>query len=55
MLKMKLKCNDWLNQVLSLLKTRWDNDVNDRIGLVYAEIKTQLSVPIWLSEVCDEN
>ena len=27
-------------------KTKWDNRMIDRIGLVYAEIETQLSIPI---------
>ena len=36
-------------------KTKQDNDVNDSIDLVYAKIKTQLSLPIWLDAVYDEN
>ena len=55
MLKMKLSYSDWLNQVWSMSKTKQDNDVNDSIDLVYAKIKTQLSLPIWLDAVCDEN
>lgn len=30
-----------------------DNDVTDLIDLVYIEIETKLSGPIWLSVVCD--
>ena len=55
MLKMKLSYSDWLNQVWSMSKTKQDNDVNDSIDLVYAKIKTQLSLPIWLDAVYDEN
>ena len=35
------------NLVQSVMKTIWDND--------YAEIKTELSRPIWPSALCDEN
>ena len=36
-------------------KTKQDNDMTDRIGLVYAEIKTQILIPILLGTICDEN
>lgn len=29
--------------------------MTDHIGLVYAEIKTKLSGPIWSIVICDEN
>ena len=32
--------------VLSMMKTRQDNDVNDCIGAIYVEIETKLSWPI---------
>ena len=32
-----------------------DLDMSDHIGLVYAEIETELSRPIWPSAVYDEN
>ena len=37
------------------MKTKQDNDVTDRIRLVYVENKTKLLGPIWLGVVCDEN
>ena len=37
------------------MKTRQNNDMIDCIGLVYAEIETQLVGPIWPSAVYDEN
>ena len=36
-------------------ETRQDNDVTDRTGLVYVETEIELSVPIWVGVVCDEN
>ena len=43
------------NRVLFFAKTKQDNDVTDCIGLVYSEIETELSRPIWLGVVYDEN
>ena len=37
------------------MKTIEDNDVTDRVGLVNAKTKTELSRPIWPSAICDEN
>lgn len=37
------------------MKTIEDNDVTDRVGLVNAKTKTELSEPIWPSAICDEN
>ena len=37
------------------MKTAQDNDVINRIGLVYSEIKTQLPETIWSGGVYDEN
>ena len=36
-------------------KSREDNDRNDRIGLVYIKIEIELSRPMWLGAICDEN
>ena len=36
-------------------KTKEDNDMIDRIDLVYVEIETELRGAIWLSTVCEEN
>ena len=55
MLEKKLSKCDWLDCVYSVPKTRQDNDVADRIDLVYAKIETELLGPIWLGAVCDEN
>ena len=53
--KMKLSCYDQSNRVPSMTKIWQDNDVTNRIGLVYAEIEFELSRPIWLFKVYDEN
>ena len=39
---MKLSCHDISNHVPYVTKTIQDNDVADRIGLVYAEIEIKL-------------
>lgn len=44
--KMKLSCHGRSGWVRSVMKTRLENDVIDRIGLVYVEIKIELSGPI---------
>lgn len=36
-------------------KTKQENDMADHIGLVYVEIETQLSIPMWLGAIYDEN
>ena len=38
-----------------MMKTRQDNNVTDRIGLVYVENDIELSGPIWRGIVCDKN
>ena len=38
-----------------MMKTRQDNNVIDHIGLVYVEIETELSGPIWSSVIYYEN
>ena len=38
-----------------MTKTSQDNIVTDRIGLVYAKTKIELSGSIWPSVDCDEN
>ena len=35
--KLKQSCCDWSDQVRYVTKTKKDNDVTDRIGLVYVE------------------
>ena len=37
------------------MKTKQDNDMTNRISLVYTEIETKLSVPLWPSVVYVEN
>ena len=39
----------------SLTKTLEDNNVINRIGLIYAKIETKLSGPLWLGAVYDAN
>ena len=38
-----------------MTKTRWDNDMIDYIGVVYTEIKVEISRPIKPGVVCYEN
>lgn len=45
-LKMKLSCSDRSDYVRYVTKTRQDNNVNDHIGLGYAETENELSGPI---------
>ena len=52
---MKLNCREWSDQVWFVTKTRKDNDVIDRTDVVYIQNKIELSGPIWLGAVCDEN
>ena len=52
---MKLSCHDQPDWVQSSMKTRLDNNITDRIGLVYAKIEINLLRPIWLGVVYDEN
>ena len=54
-LKTKLNCYDRTNEVRSMTKTRQDNDVSDRIGVLYPEIRTELSWPIRKVMVNHEN
>ena len=42
-------------RVPSVIKTRLDNDMTDRIGVVYTENGTKLSWSIESSVDCDEN
>ena len=37
------------------MKTKQDNDLTNRIGLVYAKTETELLGLIWSGVVCDEN
>ena len=53
--KWKLGYGDQSDRVRFVIKTRQDINVIDHIGYFYAEIEIELSGPIWLSEVCDEN
>ena len=52
---MKLSCHDWLDQVWFVAKTRQNNNMINRIALVYAKIETELSGPIRSTAVSDEN
>ena len=38
-----------------MTKTRQENDMTDRIGLVYAKFEIELSGPIWTGVVSEEN
>ena len=54
-LKLKLGYCDRLDRVRSIMKTRQDNDMTDHIDLVYTEIETKLSRPIWPRVIYDKN
>ena len=53
--KTKLNYQDLFDQVLSMTKTRQDNDMMDCIDVVYTKIETKLSRIIKLSMVCYQN
>ena len=53
--KMKLGYHEQSGQVRSMKKTRQDNDVTKRLGVVYTENNTNLLWPIGPSTDCDEN
>lgn len=46
LLKTKLSYHDQSNQVWFVTKTKQDNDMADRVGLVYIETETKLLGPI---------
>ena len=52
---MKLSFHEWSEWVWSMIKTNQDNDVTNRIGLVYAETEIELSEPIEQGVVCYED
>ena len=52
---MKLNCHDWSGKVRYLRKMTQDNDVIDRIGVVYTENETELPWSIRQYVVYDEN
>ena len=47
--------SDWLDWLWSMMKARQDKDMTNRTSAFYAENKTEMSWPIGLSAVCDEN
>lgn len=48
---MKLSYCDRLDQMRSVMKTKHDNDLTDRISAVYIENYTELSRPIRLGTI----
>ena len=48
----ELSCRS--NRVWFVKKTKQDNDVTNRIGLVYVETEIELSGPLWSGVVYDE-
>ena len=52
---MKLSFHDRLDQVWFVAKTRQNNNMINRIALVYAKIEIELSGPIRSTAVSDEN
>lgn len=53
--KKKLNFHDRSDRLLSIIKTRQDNNVIVSIGLVYAKIEAELSGSIEPSVVCYNN
>ena len=53
--KIKLSCRDQLDKVRSVMKTKWDNDMIDWIGVVYDKNKIELSWSIRPGVICDNN
>lgn len=43
MLKQKLNCLDQSEQVPTVMKTKWDNDVTNSTDVLYAKNETDLS------------
>ena len=52
---MILNCHDRSDQMSFVMKTRQNNNLIDRTGTVYAENKIELSWPIGLGGVYNEN
>lgn len=52
---MILNYRDLFDRVLSVMKTRQDNDVIDFISVVYVEIEIELLAPIKPGVVCYQN
>ena len=52
---MKLSCHDRSDWLLSMMKTRQDNDMINHIGAIYAKNDIELSWPNGSSVDCDEN
>ena len=46
--KMKLSCHDWSNRLQFVMKTKWDSDVIDRKGVVYAKKWNWAVVTNWI-------
>ena len=52
---MILNFRDWLDRLLIVPKTRYDNYVTDHIDMIYSEYETKLLWLIWSSLVYYEN
>ena len=52
--KWKLNYHGLLDKVRSITKVRQDNDMSYRIGAVYIENETKLSMLIWQDAVSEE-
>ena len=55
MLKSKLNYQDLSDRVWSMRKTRQDNDVTDRTGVIYVKNDIRLLWPIGAGSICDKN
>ena len=55
MLKSELNCHDRSNMLLFITKSKQDNDVIDRIGVIFIEYNTKMSILIEQCAVYDED
>lgn len=53
--KTKLTYRDQLDRAQFVTKTKQDNNMIDRIGLIYAESEIELLGPIWSGAIYFEN
>lgn len=53
-MKSKLNCQNWLDKMQSITKTRQDNDVTNCIGVIYTEKDIELLLLIRQGTIYDE-
>lgn len=50
-----MNCHDRFDEVWSMIKTRHDNDMTDHRGVIYVEVRVELSWSIRQDVVNHEN